>query len=139
MAVTVDPMQDRHLAVKGGERLGLLFKFRKARLQYYLVIIIAAHERSVAIRTDRSFREFCAFTAGGEAAFGALETAGNAVVHGLFRNFEQNRQVERCPTPAQNRHQTLRLGQRPWKTVKNESVTAVQTQPIFNQFNDDFI
>ena len=42
-------------------------------------------------KDKRSFRELCAFTAGGKAAFAALEPAGNAIVHGLFRNFEPNR------------------------------------------------
>jgi hypothetical protein len=102
-------MQDRDLAVKGSERLGLLFKLRKPRLQHCLVIIIAADERPVAVRANRSFGEYCALAAGGEAAFGALETARNAVVHGVFRNFEPNRQIKRCPQPGQDRHQTLRL------------------------------
>ena len=44
-----------------------------------------------------------------------------------------------CPQPRQNRHQAFRLWQRSWKTVENESVAAMQTQPVFNQFNDNFV
>src|SRR4029450_12610790 len=120
-------MQDRHLAVKGSERLGLLFKFRKARLQHYLVVIIAAHERSVAIRTNRPLREFCAFTAARAAAFGAWEPARNAVAHSRPRNCEPNRQIERCPQPGQDRHQTFRLWQRSWTTRKTKCVNALAT------------
>jgi hypothetical protein len=68
-----------------------------------------------------------------------LETARNTIAHGLFRNFEPNHQVESRAQPGQDRHQTLRLRQRSGKPIKHKSVPAMQAQPVFDEFNDDFV
>src|SRR6266568_5381280 len=132
-------MQYRHLAVKGSERLGLRFEFKKSLLQHSHLIIIPSHKRSIAIRTNRALREFRAFNAGSEPARAALQTASNAVAHSLFRHFEPNRQVESCAQPRQDRRQTFSLWEGPGKAVKDESMAAVQAQPVLDQFNNDFI
>src|SRR6266566_1682363 len=132
-------MQYRHLAVKGSERLGLRFEFKKSLLQHSHVIISPSHERSIAIRTNRALREFRAFNAGSEPADAALETARDTVAHSLFRHFEPNRQVESCAQSRQDRRQTFSLWEGSGKTVKDESMAAVQAQPVFDQFNNDFV
>src|SRR5438034_7822789 len=132
-------MQDRQLAVKGSERLGLRFEFRKSLLQHSHVIISPSHERSIAIRTNRALCEFRAFNAGSEPAGAALQTASNAVVHSLFRHLEPNRQVESCAQPRQDRRQTFSLWEGSRKTVKDESMAPVQPQPAFDQYNNDSI
>jgi hypothetical protein len=68
-----------------------------------------------------------------------LQPARNTVEHSLFRDFEPNRQIESGSQPRQDRHQTLGLGQGSRKTIKDEPVSSVQAQPIFNKFNDDFV
>src|SRR6266536_127459 len=132
-------MQDRHLAVKGSERLGLRFELRKSRLQHSHVVIIPSHKRSIAIRTNRALREFRAFNAGGKPAGATLETAGDTVTHSLLRHFKPDCQIEGSTQPRQDRHQTLRLWQRPGKTVEYKPVATVQAQPVFDEFDDNFV
>src|SRR6266568_671207 len=139
IAITIDPMQDRDLGIIGGERLGLSLKFGEALLQHSEVIIVPTHERSIAIGTNRALGELGALDTGREPAGATLETARNAVAHRLFRDFQPNHQVESSPQPGQDRHQALRLGQRSGKPIEHEAMSAVQTQPVFDQSNDDLV
>src|SRR5437899_12696485 len=129
-------MQDRHLAVKGSERLGLRFEFRKSLLQHGHVIIIPSHKRSIAIRTNWSLREFRAFNAGSEPAVAALETARDTVAHSLFRHFEPNRQVDGCAQSRQDRRQAFSLREGSGQTATHESMAAPQAQPGSNQLTN---
>ena len=84
-------MQYRHFSIKRCQRLGLGAEFLQASLQHAQIIVVPTYEWTVAIGTYSAFGKLRARRAGCKAAFAALEPAGNAIAHGLFRHLEPDR------------------------------------------------
>ena len=57
----------------------------------------------------------------------------------VLGNIEPDREIERRPMTLQESLQTLRLRNGARKTVENETMRAVQPQPVFDQVDDDLV
>src|SRR6478672_1931400 len=94
---------------------------------------------SVAVRAERALGEHGRSFTGGESAGLALQTMRDAILDRLRGHVEPDRQIERRLVALQNAMQRFRLRNRARKTVEDEAVRAVQTDPVFDQLDDDLV
>ena len=115
------------------------FEFGQAGLQDGGVIIFAPDQGAVAIRANRTLGETRARLAGGETASAALQAAGDAIAHRLFRNVEPYREIERLALARQKIIQTLRLADGAGEPVENKAVLTMKIEPVCDQLYNDVV
>jgi hypothetical protein len=132
-------MQRAPFLIEGEERFGLRFEFREARLQDRGIVIISPDERAVAVGANRPVGKTRAHQAGSESAPTALQATGNSITHGLLGNLKPDRQVERLGTFLQDLVKSFCLPNGAREAIENESIRAVQVQPIGDELNDNVV
>jgi hypothetical protein len=87
-------MQDRHFLIEGCQRFGLGMELLQSHLQDAQIIVIAAHQRTIAIRTYGTAGKLCARGAGGKTTFATLKAASNALPDSVLRYFQPDHQIQ---------------------------------------------
>src|ERR1700730_10987863 len=102
-------MQDRHLPVVTCQWLSFCVKFLQTIFQDTLIIVAASHEWAIAIGTYRTLGELGAVRTRRKSATAALQPTRDSIAHGLLRDFQPNREIERCAQPLQDSVEAFRL------------------------------
>src|SRR3954468_10519668 len=114
-------------------------EFLQALTQNAFIVITPPNQWPVAIWTHRALGKLCAGNACSEPTTATLQSPADSVVYRFLRNFEPDREIERGLKPGQNGVQAFSLRQSARESVEHEPGTAMQTQPVFDQADDDFV